>query len=276
MLDGWLDTFQASDRSVRVVMEFFGAGGWIPTLSPPASRERILVASTRANRDVIWGANGLISFSQFFLSFMFQGESIGGAFNEAKSAIRRASGCLRQRPEIDDDGDGRANEKNIDGVVARNRYLGPAFLTGDDIPFIGRVNPTTLLISTNTLLLWAADVLDVDGISNVWCQVTEPHFDGVTPMPIVPLTYNGANDRYEAVYSGFNTRGVYTLSFFATDTLGQQSAAVQTDITVSDPFNQPDEFEVDEYWAGTDPTNRSSVLSFEPVEVPGSDPVMVC
>ena len=63
----------------------------------------------------------------FFLGEISSGKTIGQAVTTGRKVVRRASGRLRQRAEIDDDGDGVSNEKNVDGVLARKRYIEETF-----------------------------------------------------------------------------------------------------------------------------------------------------
>ena len=62
-LDAWLDAFQGTNRAVHVIMDFSGAGAYIPLMQPPPDRERITLASSRSNRDSLSDVEGIISFS---------------------------------------------------------------------------------------------------------------------------------------------------------------------------------------------------------------------
>ena len=238
-LDGWLDAFQMTDRSVNLVLEFAGSGGFATNLPPPLNRERISIASTRPLRASLMDDGGLVSFSQYFLAEIFGGKTIGEASTRARKAIRRASGALRQRAGIDDSGNGQLNEKNLDGQVAGQRYIGAAFATGDDSPHIAAVIPvSTLGEGESQLTLWAAQITDVDGISNVWCTITPPDYDGASALPRVELSWAPGPARYEALYSGFTAPGPYTLTFYASDTKGEISPAVQSEVIKPDAYEE--------------------------------------
>ena len=131
-LDAWLDRLQSTNIAVNLLMEFDGSGSYLPLLIPPAGQERIIIASASPGQTVEWGYGGCVSFSQNFLSYVSQGASIGDAYRKAKTAIRNSSGRLRQTAQMDDNGDGKPDQKNIDGVLAKKRYWGPAFVTGTD------------------------------------------------------------------------------------------------------------------------------------------------
>ncbi len=137
---------------------------------------------------------------------------------------------------IDDSGDGIGNVKNTDGLYARGQYIGSAFLTGDDQgPTIGLVRPETVLSGSNALTLWAADVTDIDGISNVWCVIAPP---GVSNALItLALPYAAAQDRYEAVYTNFYQLGTYFVTYYAGDLNGDVSSPRQGSVVRGDELS---------------------------------------
>lgn len=101
--------------------------------------------------------------------------------------------------------------------------------------------PPTLLAGTASQAIWAADVTDADGISNVWCVVTEPAYTGGAPLPQVDLAYSAASNRYEALLTGLTNPGTYTLTFYATDTKGVLSEAVQSELVIADAYEGDDQ-----------------------------------
>ncbi|MDF7822645.1 C13 family peptidase [Pontiellaceae bacterium B12227] len=240
-LDSWLDDFQSSDQAVNVIMDFDNCGSFVPELTPPANKERIAIASTSSYSLAMKEANGWLSFSQSFFSHILNGETIGTAYVRAKRNVRLASGRLRQRSMLDDTGDGLASK--YDGNIAGERYIGPAFLTGDDIPFIGTVMPDMVLPNTSNLVLWASNVSDVDGISNVWCMVTTPEFDGTNGIVELALDYNDGMNRHETEWNGFTTPGSYTLTFFAMDLTGEVSSPAQAMVYSADAFENDDSYD---------------------------------
>ena len=251
-LDDALDDYQIANRPVQVVMDFAGAGAFVPYLDAPDHRERITIASTRDGFPCLMESDGLVSFSEYFLSEVFSGRTIGQAETKARKAIRRASGLARQRSGLDDDGDGILSEKNQDGLVASARYIGGAFATGGEGPSIDSVIPVSSLVTETGLVIWAGGVTDGDGVSNVWCMITPPEYEETGDLVRVDLVYNGASNRWEALYAAFTNAGSYTLTFYAEDNAGDVSPAVQSEIV------RPDKYEVDDehiyahpYYVGT-------------------------
>jgi len=159
----------------------------------------------------------LVSFSQYFLTDVFSGYDVGTAFTRARTAVRRVSGRLRQEPQLDDNGDGLCN--GMDGEIARQRHIGGAFVTGADVPVVGSAMPSGLLAGVNPPL-WAADVTAMDGLSNVWCLITPPDYDGTGDLAEVSLTWNPAMLRYESAFTNATQAGAYVCTFQASTRQG--------------------------------------------------------
>ncbi len=238
-LDAWLDVYQQSNAQACVILEAPGSGAFLPVLRQSPGQDRICVASAQAGQTSCWADNGLISFSQFFLVNVFNGQSIGDAFLAARKYIQGASGTLRQSPLLDDDGDGAYNSR-MDGKVACSRHLGTAFMTGADAPLMATVMPPTTLAGTNALTLWAGAVTDSAGISNVWCVITPPDYGGVGDLPQTSLVWNASTERYEALWADFSKCGTYVLTFLAEDNVGEICSPVQTTVVEEDAY-EPDD-----------------------------------
>ncbi|MBN1673119.1 MAG: PKD domain-containing protein [Kiritimatiellae bacterium] len=298
-LDAWLDSVQLTNEAPAIViLEFAGAGAFIPYLSAPPGCERVTIASAAAGRRCVWGANGAVSFSAVFLSHIFNGRSIGHAFEKAKTCMRKATGHLQQIAQIDDDGDGVPNEKDQDGLIAALRYIGTAFMTGDDNPMIATPMPDAQINeATNTVTLWAANITDVDGVSNVWCTVTDPDYDGETELPQTNLVWNATESRHETGWAGLTKIGDYVVTFFAEDAEGEISEPKQATITrfeqdtdadgvpdwweqafFAGPTNADAETDADgdtysnwaEWLSGSDPTNPASRFEIGDTRVPAA------
>ncbi len=237
-LDQWLDVYQASNGQAIVVLDFNGAGGYLEPLRATGQQDRIIVASTKKGGSSEMSNGGLVSFAQHFLNGVFDGFNVWTAFVQARDAIKRQSGKKSQEAQLDDNGDGVYGK--TDGKVAVTRYIGTAFATGADAPAVGQIMPDAAAVGTNTLTLWAAEVTSMAGISNVWCLITSPDYDGTGDLPQVNLTWNPAAWRYEAAYDGFTQPGTYTLTFQAADVRGKVSAPVLCDVLTPDAF-EPDD-----------------------------------
>ena len=279
-IDALLDAYQVSNATVTAVLDFDGAGGWLPAL---AGASRVCVAGTGERQPANFQNQGLLSFSCFFFDYVFNGLDVWTSFSNARDKIRNASG-RKQDAIMDSDGDGKYVAKK-EQVFAKQWYLGSAFMTGADAPTVEAVTPDTVLTNALGLTLWASGVADIGGISNVFCLVTPPNGDGSLDAPRVELAWGAGAERYEAAYGGFMATGTYAVTYFALDNEGQLSMPLQTLVewpgTDADEDGVPDVWEAaygltnvsadsdadgdgfpdrGEYWAGTDPTNRLSLL----------------
>jgi hypothetical protein len=230
ILKTWLDFYQSSNQEATVVMDFAGAGTFVPALVPPPGQSRVGVASSGAGQDCLLANGGTVSFSQYFLSEVFNGLDIGSALDHAREAISRASGQLRQHALLDDNGDGKGDIQ--DGLIARHRYIGTPFLTGVDMPVLGVVMPDTRLKGAASLRLWVSEVTDVTGVSNVWCVITPPDYQGQGDLPQINLTWNAGTNRYEGVYTNFTTPGTYVCTFYVRNNAGEVSSPKQAEVIV--------------------------------------------
>ena len=238
-LNGWLSVLLVSNEQakVNVIMDFSGSGRFLAGL---AATNRICVASCRSDQPAIWAADGLVSFSRYFLCRLFEGDNLDQAFYWAKRATRWATGGLSQEAQLDANGDGLYDERDqAESSLARRRYIGAAFVTGADAPTIGRVTPDTLVADTQEIWLWA-DVTDREDVSNVWCVITPPDYMGIGELVKTNLSWNPSRNRYEALLTNLSQVGSYTLTFQAEDTDGWFSTPVQSFLVVG-----PDMYESD-------------------------------
>ena len=251
-LDGWLDKLQLTNEyAINVVMDFSASGSWIPILIPPENKPRVCIASAKEDREAVMDAEGMLSFTRFFVSDISAGASIGQAYRSAQYSMRRASGAQRQNARIDDNGNGIPNEKNVDGVSSASVFMGPAFVTGNELPSIGSVPEDQELTNTTSFSLWAADVTDADGITNVWCLVSPPSTGWDTNSVSVSLVWNSENDRYEGIYSDVMSTGIYTCTYFSQNTNGvisiplQSMVQIMQHIVVGPDLYEPDDRSVE-------------------------------
>jgi len=242
----WLQAYQATNPiPITVILDYSGAGAFIPALAfeqedDDSGASRIVIASAHAGREALLANGGTVSFSQYLLSGVISGETLGGAYTDARRAIRRVSGSVRQRAQIDDNGNGIASEKNIDGLLAAETTLGSAFITGADSPEIGEVIPITTLEAPGTpLTIWAANVAGMNEISNVWCVITTSGSLETGTLPTLDLVWNSAANRYEAELTDPLPAGTTILTFYAQDILGEISDPVQSELLLADAF-EPD------------------------------------
>jgi len=219
-MDGWLDNLQdLIPGKVTFIHDASHGSSFLPLLTPPAGKERILISST-GNQQATFASNGDISFSAFFWRQVFNGANVRDAVVNAANAI----GYLGQgqTPLLDDSGNGTGNEPGLDGRIARNYTIGFGIKLFGDAPVIGEVPPEKILSGESSALIWAEDVTTTGSIEKVWAVITPPGFDSPNDLPTLALNPAG-NGRYEATYTGFTLFGTYRLALYAMDTNGSIS-----------------------------------------------------
>jgi len=232
-LDNWLDELQ-KDSSIKVVILYDAcqSGSFLPLLSPPADKERVLATSSKSDEPAVFANKGNDSFSYRFFANLFGGDSFYKAFVYAKKSIQLIS---RQRPQIDVNQNGIGSEDEYI-KLADDIRISDENLLGNDMPVIGNLSPPQTLVGTNAALLYAENVSDANDIQNVWAVIIPPDCcsDDSPDTPIIPesieLTSAG-NGRYEATYEGFTKCGTYTISVHAVDTEELPGVIEQTTVT---------------------------------------------
>ncbi len=235
-LDNWLDTVQEIiPGKVILVYDVCRSGSFLPLLTPPSGKRRILAASASASQEAIFATHGRVSFSFIFWAGMFNGNSFYDSFKYAKKAVALT---YLQASQLDADGDGIGNEE-ADQEIARAVVIGNETKSAGDIPLITGISPTQTLTGETSAMIYAENVIDADGISRVWAVIMPPGYSSGSPdipattLPTVDLKSVG-NDRYEAAYTGFHATGVYNIAIFANDRGSSISMPVQTYIIRTD------------------------------------------
>jgi sugar lactone lactonase YvrE len=259
-LDSWLDNLQSNiSGKVTVIYDGCRAGSFLPSLTPPVEKERILLASTGANQPAYFLLAGDISFSKFFWTKVLNGANVRESFLHAKNAIAYA--CPNQTPNLDDNGNGIGNEK-LDGQLARNYTIGVGIILAGDDPVIGSISPEQTLHGQTSATIWVEGVTTTGSIDKVWAVITPPGYgtgspsDPVTDSPTVTLAPVG-NGRYEGTYSSFTTFGTYDMAVYAMDTDGNISLPKETRVSQA---VGPDVYEED------DTSSQATVIVLNDVE----------
>ena len=240
-LDSWLDSLQETGpEKVALLYDACRSGSFLPLLKPASGRERLLTSSASSDQEALFCTQGTLSFSFFFWSRFFNGDSFYTSFVHASHGI----GLLwDQAPEIDGDGNGIGNEK-IDKEIAGQWIIGNETITAGDIPAIGDASPPQLLEEGEaSCLIYAENVVDADGIVRVWAAISPPYYDSdsadepITDLPTIDL--EPAGNRYQATYEGFTERGEYGITIFAIDSKATISLPASTTVTVPECPNHP-------------------------------------
>ncbi len=247
-LDGWIDNLQNNISSkVTVIYDAPESGSFLPLLTPPADKTRILISSTANDGPAHFLSEGDISFSKFFWRRVLDGMNVRDAFINAKNAI---SYCNGQTAQLDDNSNGIANEKS-DGTVALYYTLGVGIMLAGDDPLVGSVSQEQILSGESSTTIWAQDVTTTGTIDRVWAVISPPTGIqtspgvSVTDLPTVELLFNAGSNRWESIYNGFATYGTYDIAVYAMDAqdnLSMPSATTVVQTVGSDVYEDDDIF----------------------------------
>ncbi len=229
-LNLWLNDFQpeGSNKLVTVIYDACKSGSFRTSLA--SDRRRIFIAGAGDNENAYFITQGAVSFSNFFWTNIFGGESIGDSFTGAVDGIGNITSA--QTPVMAGCG--------VDPAVV---YIGNDTASGGDGPLIEGLFPETTISGTNTGLLYASSVTDPDGVSRVWAVVMPPGYmrgdanDSVLDLPAVDLLPVDG-DRYENVWHGFDVQGTYTIAVYARDRKGNTSPPQISRISVESPMHR--------------------------------------
>ncbi|MEO5347430.1 MAG: hypothetical protein H7834_13795, partial [Magnetococcus sp. YQC-9] len=209
---------------VTVIVDADYAGGLIPGLKAPLGKERIVIGSTSATRKNFSMADGKISFSQFFWKQVVNGATVRDAFLHAKKAVGFAGGAL---PQLDDNGNGIANERN-DGRLSRYYNIGIGILLAGDDPMVGEISAPQVLNGTHSATIQAKQVTITGAIQSIKAVIISP--DPLALPLELPMTET-APGIYSVTHDGFALHGDYNVSVFVTDTTGHVSLPAETTVT---------------------------------------------
>jgi streptogramin lyase len=230
-LDSWLDEIQGIiPGSVTLLYDACQSGSFLPLLTPPEGKERVVVTSASSYGEALFGSKGTISFSFLFWARMFNGDSFYDSFVNAKNSIGMT---YSQTAQIEANGNGIANEYE-DKVVAAALKIGNETLSAGDIPYIGGVSPEQTLGSETSALIYAENVIDANGIYRVWAVITPPGYSAgsldtpIIDLPTIALLDPDGDNRYEGTYEDFSSYGTYHVAIYAMDKYGNISLPVDT------------------------------------------------
>ncbi len=173
-LDKWLDDLQEKiPGKVTVIYDACHSGSFIPLLSPPAGKERILITSAAKDEPAHFLLEGEVSFSKYFWNSVTDGVSTRQAFVNATRAIARAKKLSgkNQTPQINDDGNSTGNDEG-DGEIARNHKIGDGRMYADNDSLVGDVSLPQSLNDDGKAAIWVRLASGV--ASEFWAEIQSP------------------------------------------------------------------------------------------------------
>jgi hypothetical protein len=206
-LRDWLDALQEeSGAVVQVIVDADYSGRFVQTSGNPSHR-RILLSSTSATQRNTFASGRWSNVTRWIWSSIARGRDLRESYADATDLARMIGGEVPAR--FDDNGDGSFS-KLRDGLKAINAFVGSAYVTADDPPYIGRASAAMEVSSGQAARFWASDIVMPDGNApvSVWGEILGP--DGST-RGSVQLWRNVAKDRYEGSFRGFGEAGRYLI-----------------------------------------------------------------
>jgi hypothetical protein len=238
-LDARLDALQNGGvRDIIVMGDFPYAAEFLRGCRPPAGKRRVLIAGTDSDTAVFLPPPQYTSFSFSFLSAAHMGHDLDESFESAREFFSAWSG-YRQRPWLDDTGDGRSDPK-VDGNYAQTLHWGYPWAfagpEGSELPFILDAGPRSVTLSERKPLVWAR-LMEGPVPKQVMATIIPPtvaYTPGrpVTGFPSFTLSRQGATWYWSAPIGGFTQSGLYTILFQALYEGNRLSVPVQTRVTV--------------------------------------------
>lgn len=251
VLDSWLDDLQSKGGNTHVttLIDTCESGSFVDNLK---GSNRLTMTSSGIGPIEgvsLFDKSEGISFSLQFWIQLFNGKTYGQAFDEAKTSMEAINPL--QKPQIDDDGDGVSNEGN-DGLIANDLRPGANFKVRGPSVFVGEIAPSVAL-NSNSSTLWLADVVTPFPVEGAKAIIVPPNFERpnsnnndeqpVSNLPTVLMSFNAAENRWQATYNGFTEGGLYQVQYFV-KTGGQYYATPR--IGFVDRINKPDAWEPDD------------------------------
>lgn len=236
----WINDLQAAHPALAVttVLDMCEAGSFVDDLElaagmRKAGARRITIAGSGQGPTqgvALFDATRSVSFSLSFWEEIWNGATYGEAFSTAKVAIESINPL--QAPQIDDNGNGIANEAG-DGLLADMSRPGADFDQPPPGVYIGEVAESQV-ITTDTAMLWLSDVVAGFPVEAAGALIVPPNLQrsvgtGDDEQPLsglvwVDFTYSAPRNRWEASYSGFTTGGLYRIQYYVS-TLGRWHAS---------------------------------------------------
>lgn len=211
---------------LAIVYDACESGSFIPILTPPAGKERVVMTSADIGA-AIFANGGRVSFSYSFWTDFSIGSSVYESYVSARNTIQLFE--EEQIAQLDSNGNAERGER-ADKDIARALRMGRASLRPSEIPVIGFVSAPITLNGETSAELRAGNITSSVSIARVWASITTP--DELTNGNSVPilelntleLSDPDGNGEWVGTGPDFRITGTYELAFFAENANGMTSA----------------------------------------------------
>ena len=199
-----------------IILDFSYSGNWMSALNGIPGNH-LLISSTQENSPFICELEGYLSFTYFFMNYIFLGNTISDALLYVKDQFGVMNSDFYPGSPVyfqfEADGDNNHNE-NIDDFCSNvgSSFIGSDKITSSMIPqIIGKPNDFKI-ITNDPQHIWANVIPFNNQISNVWAYIVRPD-----RMDKIELFYNFQLQQYENTYDQFDIPGKYNIYIYAQD-----------------------------------------------------------
>jgi hypothetical protein len=226
-------------HTVTLVYDACESGSFLPYMTPPEGRDRIVIASTDAGEQALFALQGRMSFSESFWTGIFTGSDVLKAFKTASDEMGYIP-TFQQTPHLDDTGDGQGNqnlggpaiEAGDDGSLAQNTMIGNGTNIFGDAPTIAGVSVTFNPAADESMATINAEgVTGRHGIARVWAVILSENMDlgdsnnPVIALPSYELLPSPDNNDFTVTYPVSDKGGDHDVVVYAEDRKGVTAVA---------------------------------------------------
>ena len=238
-LKSWLDALQESYGSTTQVIVDSDYSGRFVDGAGSSDYRRVVVSSTGQNERNTFVSGRWSGVTRWIWNSIARGRDLRESYGDATDLAQLIG--LAVPALFDDNGDGTFT-KLKDGLKAINAFVGSAYVTADDPPFIGTASAAMQVPSGQIAKFWVSKIVMPDGTppADVWCEVLGPNG---SQRGGSDLWRNLGKDCYEGTFSAFAEPGRYWI-FVHAGTKGNPSrttppAVVMVDYAVTPASGGP-------------------------------------
>ncbi len=236
-LKPWLDDLQAvMPGRVILIYDACYSGSFIPLLTPPPGKERIIITSSGPEEPAWFHNNGLLSFSWQFWAAVFFDASLYRSLDDARGMMTG-----QQTVHLDANADGIGfiwEEMDIDRpdkLVIKDIIIGRGRVAASAPPVIGSVSGEQTLNGETSATVTAQEISALNPVVRVWAVILPPDYplspeQPVTDLPETSLSDSDGDGVYEGTYDGFTVSGTYKIAVYAEDSEKLYSPPAQTTV----------------------------------------------
>jgi len=236
-LDAGIDEAQKKiPGDVIVIYDAGYSGSFLPKMTSPTGKTRIVATSTMADEPAWFMNDGALSFSYQFWASVFVNANLYESFVTAKSMMAHDQICI-----IDANGDGKQTKQDVEMV--RDFLIGRGRVAAANLPVIGKTCENQQLHDSYSATIWVSGITSLNNISRVWGVIMPPDYQstssGVTDLEEIELTDPDEDGKYAGSYNKFSNNGTYSITIHAQDDKGCTSLPTTVNVIQNDGNQAP-------------------------------------